>query len=158
MSLKPPLVLHPTIKQPASTLEFQYFYSILQKKILKAQTKKGRAPLHAGSSCAWAGLWPAVMRMLSTSQRFQTFLRHNYNKVEWATPSSALYVWVFSHWDHVCSRTANRTKCWTFPVALRDFSGDFRETPRRRCSNTRSRTGLMLATLSYRIIYLKPLP
>ena len=55
-------------KQPASTIEFQYIYSILQKN-LWAQTKLGKSA--AGTSCAWAGLWPAVM--LSISQSFQTF-------------------------------------------------------------------------------------
>ena len=53
------------------------FYFILQN-ILLAQTKKREErPFTAGTSCAWAGLWPAAMRMLSTSRRFQTFLRHN---------------------------------------------------------------------------------
>ena len=55
---------HPITKPPASTLEFKNFDSILQ---IDFQTKTGKAPHPAGSSCACAGPWPAVMRTLSTS-------------------------------------------------------------------------------------------
>ena len=62
------------MKPPASTLEFKNFDSILQK-IFAIPDEKRLHPV--GSSCAWAGLWPAVPRTLSTSQSFQTFLKHN---------------------------------------------------------------------------------
>ena len=40
--------------------------------------QKREKRLHpTGSSCGWAGLWPAVTHMLSTLQIFQTFLKHN---------------------------------------------------------------------------------
>ena len=41
--------------------------------------KNGKSVLTqlASPSCAWEGLWPAVMRMLSTSQSFQTFFKQN---------------------------------------------------------------------------------
>ena len=54
ISLKLWLILHPTTILPASILEFQHFTLFYKKK-----------------------LWLAVMHMLSTSQRFQTILRHN---------------------------------------------------------------------------------
>ena len=68
---------HLITKQSAKTLKFQYFYSVLQKKILWAQTKTGRIPCPRCHSCAWADLWPAATRTLSTLQSFQSFLRHN---------------------------------------------------------------------------------
>ena len=39
--------------------------------------QKGKKHFNPAGSCAWAGLWPAVTRTLSTSQSFQTFLKHN---------------------------------------------------------------------------------
>ena len=68
---------HCITKPPVSTLDFKNFHSILQKKIIDFQTKTGKRPHPAGSSCAWAGLWLAVTRMLSTSRSFQTSFRHN---------------------------------------------------------------------------------
>ena len=71
-------MLHiPSQKQPASTLEFKNFDSILQKNSVVPEKKREKRPHSACSSCACSGLWPAVTRMLSTSQSFQTFLKHN---------------------------------------------------------------------------------
>ena len=67
---------HPITKPPASTLEFKNFDSVLQKKLCDPRKKQEKRP-HPAGSCAWAGLWPAVMSMLSTSRSFQTFLKHN---------------------------------------------------------------------------------
>ena len=63
---------HSITKQPASILEFQYFYSILRKKILLAQTKKEKSAI----SCVWAGNWPALMCTLTISRSSQTFFSH----------------------------------------------------------------------------------
>ena len=63
-------------KQPASTLKFQYFYSILQMNFCGPRQKRGERPFSAGTSCTRADLWPVVTPTLSTSKIFQTFLRH----------------------------------------------------------------------------------
>ena len=68
---------HLIAKQPASTLEFQYFYCILQINFCEPRQKQEERPFSAGNSCAWAGLWPVVTLTLSTSRSFQNFLRHN---------------------------------------------------------------------------------
>ena len=68
---------HFITKQSASILEFQYFYSVLQMNFCEPRQKREERPFSAGTSCVWAGLWPAVTRTLSTLQSFQTFLRHN---------------------------------------------------------------------------------
>ena len=47
---------HSITKQPASTLEFQYFYSILQMNFCEPRQKREERPFSAGTSCAWAGL------------------------------------------------------------------------------------------------------
>ena len=62
---------HLIIKQPASTLKFQYLYFILQ--INFCEWKREEHPFSAGTSCARAGPWPVVTHMLRTSQSFQTF-------------------------------------------------------------------------------------
>ena len=62
---------HSITKQPASTLEFQYFYSILQMNFCKPRQKREERPFSAGTTCAWAGLSPVV------TQSLQTFLKHN---------------------------------------------------------------------------------
>ena len=49
-----------------STLEFQYFYSILQMNFREPRQEREERPFSAGTSCAWAGLWPVVTRTLST--------------------------------------------------------------------------------------------
>ena len=69
---------HFITKQPASTLEFQYFYSILQMNFYKSRQKQEEGPFFAGTSCAWAGPWPVVTRTLSTSRSSQTFFKHNF--------------------------------------------------------------------------------
>ena len=68
---------HFITKQPASILEFQYFYSVLQMNFCEPRQKREERRFSTGTSCVWAGLWPAVTRTLSTLQSFQTFLRHN---------------------------------------------------------------------------------
>ena len=68
---------HSITKQPASTLEFQYFYFILQINFCKPRQRREERHFFAGTSYGWAGLRPGVTRTLSASQSFQTFLRHN---------------------------------------------------------------------------------
>ena len=67
----------PSQNKPASTLEFQYIYSILQRNFFEPRQKREEDLFSAITSCAWTGLWSAVTRMLSTSQSFNTFLIHN---------------------------------------------------------------------------------
>ena len=66
--------------------EFKNFDSILQK-ISVTPDKNGKSAFHlAGSSCAWAGLQPAVTRTLSASRSFQTSFKHNVgNPAKWYT-------------------------------------------------------------------------
>ena len=73
---------HSITKQPASTLEFQYFYSILQMNFCGPRQKREERPFSTGTSCAWAGLWPVVAFTLRTWRCFQTFLRHNVGNPE----------------------------------------------------------------------------
>ena len=62
---------HPITKPPpASILEFKNFDSILQKNSVIFRQKQKKRPYPAGSSCAWAGLWPAVT--LSLADLFET--------------------------------------------------------------------------------------
>ena len=78
--LKPRLICkshHKTTSKHPKTQEFWLYFS---KKILwlQAKTEKASPSLHpAGSSCALARLWPAVTRVLSTSENLQNFLKHN---------------------------------------------------------------------------------
>ena len=65
--------LHSITKQPALTLEFHYFYSILQMNFCEPWQKREKRNFFTGTSCGRAGLWPVVTRTLSTSQSFQTF-------------------------------------------------------------------------------------
>ena len=69
-------VSHSLTKQPASTLESQFFYSIFQINSCEARQKQKERPFSAGTFSAGAGLWLVVTRTLSTSRSFQTFLRH----------------------------------------------------------------------------------
>ena len=73
---------HPITKPPASTLEFKNFDFSLQTNFVILDKNEKSAPHPAGSSCAWAGQWPAVKRMLSTSRSFKTFLKHNVGNTE----------------------------------------------------------------------------
>ena len=67
---------HLITKLPARTLEFKNF-EYFAKKFSDTRQKREKHPHPASSSCAWAGLWPAITRALSTSRSFQTFLKHN---------------------------------------------------------------------------------
>ena len=55
----------------------QEFWLYFEKKFRVSKQKREKCPHLAGSSCAWAGLWLAITRTLSTSRSFQTFLIHN---------------------------------------------------------------------------------
>ena len=59
---------HPKIQ------EFRIYFA---KKFCGLRQKREKCSHPADSSCAWAGLWPAVTHTLSASRSFQTFLEHN---------------------------------------------------------------------------------
>ena len=52
---------HSIPKQPARTLEFQYFYSVLQMNFCEPRQKREERPFSAGSSRARAGPWQCVL-------------------------------------------------------------------------------------------------
>ena len=68
---------YPITKPPASTLKLKKIRLYFAKTFCDPRQKLGKRPHSTGSSCAWAGLWPAVRRTLSISRSFQTFLKHN---------------------------------------------------------------------------------
>ena len=59
---------HPKIQ------EFELYFV---KNFCNSRKKRTKRPHPTGSSCAWAGLRPAVTRTLSTSRSVQTFFKHN---------------------------------------------------------------------------------
>ena len=79
---------HPITKPPASTLEFNIL-TLFCKKICDSRQKLEKHLHPAGSSCVWVGLWSAVTRTLSTSRRFQTFLKHNVGNPDRRPPTKS---------------------------------------------------------------------
>ena len=65
-------------KTPSKYLRIPVFLLCFAKKFCGPRQKREERSVPAVISCAWAGLWPAV----STSQSFQTFLRHNVGNSE----------------------------------------------------------------------------
>ena len=53
------------------------FDFVLQRFSVTPDKNGKKCSYPAGSFCAWAHLWPAVTRRLSTSRSFQSFLKHN---------------------------------------------------------------------------------
>ena len=65
---------HTTTSKQSRIQKFLLYFA---RKFCDSRQKREMRPHPAGSSCAWAGLWPAVTHTLSTSRSFQTFLKHN---------------------------------------------------------------------------------
>ena len=63
---------HKTTSKHPGIQKFQLYFA---KDFCDPKQKREKHP--AGSSCAWAGLWPAIKRTLRTSQIFYTFFKHN---------------------------------------------------------------------------------
>ena len=81
--LKPRLFCKSHHKTTSKHPRIQEFWLYFAKKFCDSRLKWEKLPHPAGSSCAWAGLWPSVMRTLSTSRSFQTFLKHNVGNPDW---------------------------------------------------------------------------
>ena len=58
---------HKTTSKHPKTQKFRPYFA---KTFCDSRLKLGKRPHTAGSSCAWAGLWPAVTRTLSISRSF----------------------------------------------------------------------------------------
>ena len=70
---------HPIAKKSSKNPRIPVFLLYFSIRFLGAQTEKREdRPFSAGTSCAWAGRWPAVMRTLKHFAKFSDFLRHNF--------------------------------------------------------------------------------
>ena len=75
--LKPRLFCTSHHKTTSKHPRIQNFWLHFAKNCCDFSQKREKRFHPAGSFCAWAGLWPAVVRTFSTSRSFLTILKHN---------------------------------------------------------------------------------